>query len=273
MQKYLEIPAPNGTGWLNILEGTVAHNETQRWSETRVHSSGGGGYVNPQYGGYVEPPVVSSSVTHHERNIFWVQEANGNQTRFCLNHDNFPVALGHKVRIIWGGSTKDTNNGSYIFAQNFTSGHHYHFEPNDLSNWAFKHGLIQWPLLYQLIFHWSPILIWGYLVFAYLPLLTNHELANNTIKSILTKYDGIDFSFSDFLRLNLELISHWSFSLLISSFTDWEFWIGLIIGFLGCCISGWLLSIFGYFVFGYWWERKILKPFRDRVFLSYDMSL
>jgi hypothetical protein len=164
MPKYLEIPAPNGTAWLNILDGNVTHNETQRWSETRVSSSGGGGYLNPQYGGYVSAPVVTSRVTNHLRNIFWIQEMNGGQHRICLNHDNFPVAPGHKVRIISGGSTKNTNHGSYLFAHNFTSGHNYNFEPGNLSAWSFRHGLIKWPLLYKLIFHWVPNWIWCYLL-------------------------------------------------------------------------------------------------------------
>jgi hypothetical protein len=266
MPKYVEIPAPNGTAWLNILDGTVVHRETQRWSETRVTSSGGGGYVNPTYGGYVAPPTINSHVSLHEKNIFWVQEIDGTQKQFCFNHNNFPVATGHRVRIIWGGSKKNTNNGDYLYFQNFTSGNQHHFNSKDISNWAFKNGLIQWPLLYSLIFRWPPILTWIYLVLILIPLI-KHESVNSNILAIIARNSNIE-SFADFLNLNLQLIPHWSFSLLMSSFTDYRYWGMLIIGIFACLVSTLISACIGYLLFGCWWSKTLLKPFRDRVALA-----
>jgi hypothetical protein len=169
MTKYIEISAPIGSAWLNILEGVVTNHQTQRWSTTTVQSSGGGGYVNPTYGGYIAPPTVSTKVKHHEKTEFWVQDADGKQQQFSFPHHEFPVAQGHWVRIVWGGSTKNKDKGDYLFAHNLTSGYRQYFDKIDgFSSWPFNHKLIDLPILYQAIFFWAPIWIWCYLTFVWI---------------------------------------------------------------------------------------------------------
>lgn len=262
MVKYVELSAPIGKAWLMILEGTVEHHQSQRWSETRVQSRGGGGYVNPTYGGYISPPTITSTVTQHERTEFWVQDTDGRQQRFSFKHDQFPVAPGHKVRIVWGGSTKNKDNGSYLFANNFTSGHCQYFESNDLSSWAFSHGLIKYPLLYVLITFWSPLLIWGYLLFVFIP-LTKFIPGNTPIPKSLVA----------FIRLNLHYIHHWSLSLLIEFFTDWKYWLIFILGVIGFLLTLFVFELVSYSLFGHRWQRKVLEPFRNRVVQVYNMPL
>jgi hypothetical protein len=169
MTKYIEIAAPIGNAWLTILEGVVTSHQTQRWSTTTVQSSGGGGYVNPTYGGYVAPPTISTKVTQHEKTEFWVQDADGKQQQFSFPHNEFPVAQGHRVRIVWGGSTKNKDKENYLFAHNLTSGHRQYFDKLDgLYSWPFNHKLIEMPILFRAIFFLAPALIWCYLTLAWI---------------------------------------------------------------------------------------------------------
>lgn len=52
----------------------VVVSEPKIWSETRVSSSGGGGYVHPQHGGHVAAPSVHS--TSVERSSYFVKYGN-----------------------------------------------------------------------------------------------------------------------------------------------------------------------------------------------------
>jgi hypothetical protein len=70
---------------------------TNKISETHVSSSGGGGYVDPQYGGQVAAAQVSSTVTiNHE---FWIKEEDGNERAVQLYGD-IPLKVGQKVTLI-----------------------------------------------------------------------------------------------------------------------------------------------------------------------------
>lgn len=169
MTKYIEIPAPIGNAWLIILEGIVTSHQSQRWTSTEIQSSGGGGYVNPTYGGYVAPPTISSKVRHHEKTQFWVQDTDGKQQQFSFLHSQFPVAQGHQVRIVWGGSTKNKDKGDFLFAHNLTSGYRKYFDKLDwMSSWAFNHKLIEMPIFYRAIFFWAPALFWCYWTLAWI---------------------------------------------------------------------------------------------------------
>ena len=41
--------------------------EPQIWTETHIHSSGGGGYVHPEHGSHVSAPTIHSNVIERER--------------------------------------------------------------------------------------------------------------------------------------------------------------------------------------------------------------
>lgn len=61
------------------------------YSETRVSSSGGGGYVG-KHGGHVAAPTVTSHVTHHRE--FFLQDE-GQEKAFHLQDVKFAARPGH----------------------------------------------------------------------------------------------------------------------------------------------------------------------------------
>jgi hypothetical protein len=204
MAKYIEIPAPIGKAWLIILEGIVTSHQSQRWTSTEIQSSGGGGYINPTYGGYIAPPTISSKVTQHEKTEFWVQDTDGKQQRFSFLHEEFPVAQGHRVRIIWGGSTKNKDKGNYLFANNLTSGYRQYFDKLDgMYSWPFNHRLIKMPIIFSAIFFVAPALVWCYLALAWII----------TVKDPLTSFFII-----------LGSLCGWAFTTVFWSWIGWLFY-------------------------------------------------
>ncbi len=71
----------------------------QRWSDTHVSSSGGGGWVGP-HGGRVEAAQVHSNVV--QRGKFFLCEDNGAEHEI---HSLFGVRDGQRVIAAWGGDT------------------------------------------------------------------------------------------------------------------------------------------------------------------------
>lgn len=57
--------------------------DVQQWTETHVNSHGGGGYIHPQFGGYVEAPKITSRSTRHQRVRFKFEDG-GQQTGLDL---------------------------------------------------------------------------------------------------------------------------------------------------------------------------------------------
>lgn len=81
------------------LTGEVFSNN--KFSETHVSSSGGGGHVDPQYGGHVAAAQVSSTVTTvHE---FWIKDDKGEEHPVNLRGHDIPLALGQKITLISSG--------------------------------------------------------------------------------------------------------------------------------------------------------------------------
>ncbi|MFN4095206.1 MAG: hypothetical protein ACK4GG_00360 [Sphingomonas sp.] len=72
---------------------------TQRWSDTHVSSSGGGGWVGP-HGGRVESAQVHSNVV--QRGKFFLREDSGAEHEI---HSLFGVRDGQRVIAAWGGDT------------------------------------------------------------------------------------------------------------------------------------------------------------------------
>lgn len=68
-----------------------------KYSETHVSSSGGGGYVGQQ-GGYVSAPQVKSKVTtQHE---FWVRKEDGTEESIKFTDVDIPLREGQKITLI-----------------------------------------------------------------------------------------------------------------------------------------------------------------------------
>lgn len=112
-----EITFPSGKkGWVYGVHGVVTSH--RKWSETSVSSSGGGGYIHPEYGGRVYAPTVSSTIT--QRQEFWIQTANGKAHKFS---NSVEVAEGHECAILWGNLNQN-KNGNHLYFINFTSDRH-----------------------------------------------------------------------------------------------------------------------------------------------------
>jgi len=87
----------------NVVTGYVLSNE--KYSETKLSSSGGGGYVG-RSGGLVEAPDIhSQSITCHE---FWLKSEDGKEENVQVRGADIPLREGQKISIIYlserGGS-------------------------------------------------------------------------------------------------------------------------------------------------------------------------
>jgi len=95
---------------------------TNKMSETHISSSGGGGHVDPQYGGHVAAAQISSTViTTHE---FWLKEEDGTERAVQLRGKNIPLAVGQKVTLI-AGSVLGEDQGYYVVLYNHNAKKHW----------------------------------------------------------------------------------------------------------------------------------------------------
>jgi hypothetical protein len=87
-----------------------------KFSETHVSSSGGGGYVG-KHGGHVGAPnVQSESITNHE---FWIKTEDGNEKSIQLSGHDIPLREGQKITLISAGvSGKDSRYFSVLINHN-----------------------------------------------------------------------------------------------------------------------------------------------------------
>ncbi len=95
-----------------------------KYSETHVSSSGGGGSVGPN-GGYVSAPTVHSRiVTKHE---FWIRKEDGSEESIQLSNCDVPLREGHKITLILAGY-KGGNHGYYTVLVNHSANKHWFLE-------------------------------------------------------------------------------------------------------------------------------------------------
>lgn len=71
--------------------------DTNKYSETHVSSSGGGGYVG-RYGGHVDAPRVSSDV--YVNQDVWIKEEDGSEIPVQFSDFNAPIRATNKIAII-----------------------------------------------------------------------------------------------------------------------------------------------------------------------------
>lgn len=270
MRRDVEVKAPHGTAWIRISEGTVIHQDTQRWSSTHVSASGGGGYVG-RYGGHLSAPTVHSQVTHHAKTTFWIEEPDGKQQSVVICNENFLVAPGHKVRFVGAGNKKNLSKGSIIYVRNLVSGRDAVIYPYGLWEWALDYGLIKIPLLRSIIVVWLPICFWSYLVFFVIPLF-DKELAPPAAKEILLHYPEFT-SLHDFLVINFKLVPHWSFSLLLKCLARWEYWVAMALGAFGWAVTTGILMLVVYLVFFWWWKKIVFYPLGKRLNEAFNLPL
>lgn len=92
----------------------------RKWSETHVHSSGGGGYLG-SHGGYIRPPSISSTVV--TRSQFWLRDNAGREISVSGSDLDFEVRPGHRVTAVCG-YTEASERGTYVFLLNHDTGLH-----------------------------------------------------------------------------------------------------------------------------------------------------
>ncbi len=160
MVKRLEVKTRNGAAYFDAIEGEVINQSQQRWSETHVYSTGGGG----QHGGYISAPTIHSNTSTHHLNEFWIREDDGIEHCFQFQNCDFAVAAGQRVRLACtAGKTKPS--GEPIYAYNFNSKIAYDFLEGRWLRWAKSNGLIRYPLVYRLIVRWIPFILFALLAF------------------------------------------------------------------------------------------------------------
>ncbi|MBB3175414.1 hypothetical protein FHR90_003269 [Endobacter medicaginis] len=113
-KRYDIVFASGDSGWLCRNDGHVVG--LQRWSETHVSSSGGGGHID-KYGGHIEATRISSTV--QDRTEFWVKFDDGSEKQFSCD---LSVRDGHRVAVIWGAPASQ-KEGKYLIMKNLTTGH------------------------------------------------------------------------------------------------------------------------------------------------------
>ncbi|MCY1361488.1 hypothetical protein D9M69_481560 [compost metagenome] len=90
-----EISIDAKTILLKVWTGEVLSSDKSY--ETRVTSSGGGGYVG-QYGGHVAAPKISSHAI--ERHEIWIRDENGEEQSIQLSNANISLRPGQRISVI-----------------------------------------------------------------------------------------------------------------------------------------------------------------------------
>lgn len=260
MARSVEIYAPMGKAWFSVIEGTVKNHQTQRWAETHVHASGGGGYVHSEYGGQVAAPTVYSRVVNREHTQFWVEEAaDGRQSAFTLPNSSLPVAEGHVVKIVWGGR-KGSQGGDILYARNQTSGQEMATSSANLWHWAFVNSLAQYPLIYRMLFYYLPLLVVAYILAVFAPVIVTM-----TNENILPHTKEVTFPvIVDAFQQHFNYLHLWKWQLAQKELLrlDASAWIAIGIFTLVLSLT-WKLV--GYLVFGWWLRPLIVHPLKKTV--------
>lgn len=255
MPEFKELQINNGKILLNIARGEVVGQ--QKWSETEVHSSGGGGYV--QQGGYVRPPQVSS--TSHEKHEFWIREEDGKEIAINFTDANFPVREGQKVWVAWGNNNRSKGNSSYLFGYNYASGNSCDLLGN-WDAWMRGSGLFKPPFLYRLLTTWLSLVIGIIIGFVWFPLFASSEIMTD-LSNLMNPLFIIQHWPVAMSRLISNGIANGiangvgiSVSLGIMALVAGSIWIG----------NTFFLKLLGSLFFLKQWERKQIAAIRTRVF-------
>lgn len=105
--------------WSRVHLGTVI--TINKWSDTHVFSTGGGGHVGPQ-GGYVSAPQVNSHIK--QRAEVFSRGNDGQEDNFDLGFSNISFREGSKIFIVWG-SELGQEKGQFLYAENLDTNEIY----------------------------------------------------------------------------------------------------------------------------------------------------
>lgn len=107
---------------------------SDKYSETQISSSGGGGYVST-HGGHVSAPRIhSSSVTNHE---FWIKTEDGLEKDVQLRGVDIPLRPGQKITLISAGR-KGAEKAWYSVLVNHSAGRYWFINNADSLNKKLK---------------------------------------------------------------------------------------------------------------------------------------
>ncbi len=159
MSRHTELDIGRGKLSLWVKCGEIIGQ--QKWSETKVSSSGGGGYVGPQ-GGHVSSPTITSETKTKQE--IWIREEDGLESSLELSNKAFPVNNGQRVWIALGAKSTNVDTARYLIAYNQASDRYFDFLDN-WTGWLYESKLIKKPLIYRLLTFWlslffSIIAIW-----------------------------------------------------------------------------------------------------------------
>lgn len=105
-----------------------------KYSETHVSSSGGGGYVGTHGGHISAPSVHSTTVTNHE---FWIKTEDGSEESVQLAGRDIPLREGQKITLISAG-IKGKGEGYYSVLVNHNANKHWFINKADRLNKLLK---------------------------------------------------------------------------------------------------------------------------------------
>jgi len=131
------------TPWARCATGTVE--KINRWSDTKVWTTGGGGYIDPNFGGRIEAPQEHSEIIQHCECSLKMDD--GSKNILDLAFTGIPFVEGSRVALVWG-SASGGKSGPYHYIENM-----------DINkSWGKEYslnihgGFIQWFLLSAIVF-------------------------------------------------------------------------------------------------------------------------
>lgn len=101
-----------------ITGNVIDHN---KYSETHVFSSGGGGYVGPS-GGHVSTPQINSTVVTNQE--LWINTDDGREVNVQFSDRDIPLREGQRVTLI-GAKLKGKDTGYYSVLINHNANQHW----------------------------------------------------------------------------------------------------------------------------------------------------
>ena len=107
---------------------------SQKFSETKISSSGGGGYVGPEGGRISAPTIRSTSVTNHE---IWIRAEDGVEHNVSLRGLDIPLREGQKVTLV-ATARKGAGVMMYCMLVNHSAGRHWYINTAEEMNQAMR---------------------------------------------------------------------------------------------------------------------------------------
>jgi len=110
----------------------------QKYSETHVSSSGGGGFVSNS-GGYVEAPSVNSTTILNQD--FWIRTEDGQEIPIQLKDSDIPLRIGQKISVIYS-RREESDSGWASTLVNHSANRYWHINNYEVLSEYLKVGIL-----------------------------------------------------------------------------------------------------------------------------------